>query len=86
MTEQDLRNKITQVLNPKIVRGSLDTPYILASPWHYAELVNELAEKLIIPDVVVSKGTCCLNPKKIGKVNDMFESWDECKNCGKEIV
>ena len=57
MTEQDLRNKITQVLNPKIVRGSLDTPYILASPWHYAELVNELAEKLIIPDVVVPKGT-----------------------------
>ena len=41
---------------------------------------------LLIPDVVVPKGTCCLKPEKIGKVNDMFESWDECKNCGKEVL
>tara|TARA_R110000824_G_scaffold381618_1_gene574452 strand:- start:359 stop:604 length:246 start_codon:yes stop_codon:yes gene_type:complete len=44
------------------------------------------AEQLTLTDVVVPKGTCCLKPKKIGKVNDMFESWDECKNCGKEVL
>ena len=43
-------------------------------------------QSLPIDSVIVAKRTCCLNPKKIGKVNDMFESWDECKNCGKEIV
>ena len=43
-------------------------------------------EQLTLTDVVVPKGTCCLKPKKIGKVNDMFESWDECKNCGKEML
>jgi hypothetical protein len=44
------------------------------------------AEQLNLCGVVVPKGTCCLKPKKIGKVNDMFESWDECKNCGKEVL
>ena len=44
------------------------------------------AKQLILSGVVVPKGTCCLKPKKIGKVNDMFESWDECKNCGKEVL
>ena len=43
-------------------------------------------KQLTLTDVVVPKGTCCLKPKKIGKVNDMFESWDECKNCGKEVL
>ena len=43
-------------------------------------------EQLTLTNVVVPKGTCCLKPKKIGKVNDMFESWDECKNCGKEML
>ena len=47
---------------------------------------NVIEKQLTLTDVVVPKGTCCLKPKKIGKVNDMFESWDECKNCGKEIV
>ena len=51
---------------------------------HKQELMAE--ELLILSGVVVPKGTCCLNPKKIGKVNDMFESWYECQNCGKEIV
>jgi hypothetical protein len=48
--------------------------------------VKWLEAKLTLTDVVVPKGTCCLKPKKIGKVNDMFESWDECKNCGKEVL
>ena len=43
---------------------------------HKQELMAE--ELLILCGVVVPKGTCCLKPKKIGKVNDMFESWDEC--------
>ena len=43
-------------------------------------------KQLNLTDVVEPKGTCCLNLKKVGKVNDMFESWDECENCGKEIV
>ena len=46
----------------------------------------EQVKEFAITDVVVPKGTCCLKPKKIGKVNDMFESWDECKNCGKEVL
>jgi hypothetical protein len=49
-------------------------------------LVNDLTSLFSLNGVVVPKGTCCLKPKKIGKVNDMFESWDECENCGKEIV
>ena len=55
---------------------------------HYLKRHNELNTelKLLIASVVVPKGTCCLKPKKIGKVNDMFESWDECKNCGKEVL
>ena len=48
--------------------------------------ITDLVKKFDIANVVVPKGTCCLNPKKIGKVNDMFESWDECENCDKEIV
>ena len=52
-----------------------------------AERFRELQnQQLTLTDVVVPKGTCCLKPKKIGKVNDMFESWDECKNCGKEVL
>ena len=47
---------------------------------------NVIEKQLTLTDVVVPKGTCCLKPKKIGKVNDMFESWDECKNCGKEVL
>ena len=46
----------------------------------------KIGQTLPIDSVVVPKGTCCLKPKKIGKVNDMFESWDECKNCGKEVL
>ena len=46
----------------------------------------KVSQALTLTDVVVPKGTCCLKPKKIGKVNDMFESWDECKNCGKEVL
>mgnify|MGYP006168516491 CR=1 FL=1 len=51
-------------------------------------LVYKLAidKAFSLQGVVVPKGTCCLKPKKIGKVNDMFESWDECKNCGKEVL
>ena len=48
--------------------------------------IDILEKQLTLTDVVVPKGTCCLKPKKIGKVNDMFESWDECKNCGKEVL
>ena len=47
---------------------------------------KDRAEQLTLTDVVEPKGTCCLNLKKVGKVNDMFESWDECEKCGKEIV
>lgn len=43
-------------------------------------------KQLTLTGVVEPKGTCCLNLKKVGKVNDMFESWDECEKCGKEIV
>ena len=51
-----------------------------------ARLYYTLKKQLTLTDVVEPKGTCCLKPKKIGKVNDMFESWDECKNCGKEVL
>ena len=54
---------------------------------YITELEKEVESKpLIIDSVIEPKGTCCLNLKKVGKVNDMFESWDECENCGKEIV
>tara|TARA_B110000046_G_scaffold172374_1_gene194094 strand:+ start:3087 stop:3332 length:246 start_codon:yes stop_codon:yes gene_type:complete len=49
-------------------------------------IYKALNEQLILSGVVEPKGTCCLNLKKVGKVNDMFESWDECEKCGKEIV
>ena len=58
------------------------------APLDETEYIDSIKDKLklfFIP-VVVPKGTCCLKPKKIGKVNDMFESWDECKNCGKEVL
>lgn len=31
-------------------------------------------------------GACCENPKHKAEANEMFESWVECKNCGKEII
>ena len=56
--------------------------------WNKGYELHQLIEtkQLNLTDVVEPKGTCCLNLKKVGKVNDMFESWDECENCGKEIV
>ena len=30
--------------------------------------------------------TCCNNPDPKPKANEMFESWIECDNCGKEIL
>ena len=46
----------------------------------------KLGQTSPIDSVIVPKGTCCLNPNIKGKVNDMFESWNECINCKKEIV
>jgi hypothetical protein len=65
---------------------SLCGEYFLIKRKDYEKLANEIQLIFALTDVVVPKGTCCLKPKKIGKVNDMFESWDECKNCGKEVL
>lgn len=49
--------------------------------WH--ELKETLKQKLPIHDVV---GMCCEKPNHKAEANEMFESWTECKNCGKEIL
>ena len=81
----DKKQLIEELL--ECVKDATDTETQITGLSMCASLMNEvLDEALTIPDVVVPKGTCCLKPKKIGKVNDMFESWDECKNCGKEVL
>lgn len=73
MEEQEIRNRITQVLTPKIVRDSLDTAYILASPWHYAGLVDELVKNLALSGV----GKSLPNELEIGKaISELSEMAD----------
>ena len=69
-----------------IVLMQNDILHLVAMAMRAYKNEDTLVKKLTLTDVVVPKGTCCLKPKKIGKVNDMFESWDECKNCGKEVL
>ena len=83
MTKLELKEWITE-LACSLDRGDLKIDELMNE---VEEIVDKnVTEQLTLTDVVGPKGTCCLKPKKIGKVNDMFESWDECKNCGKEVL
>ena len=53
------------------------------NPNDCATVVKQL---LSLHNVVGRSEQCCSNPKHKGECNEMFESWTECKNCGKEII
>ena len=44
------------------------------------------SEQCNIANVVGRSEQCCSNPKHKTEVNELFENWVECKNCGKEII
>ena len=53
----------------------------------YKQLLDKYEKlALTIPVVVGQSEQCCSNPKHKTEVNDMFENWVECKNCGKDII
>lgn len=53
------------------------------NPNDCATVVEQL---LSLHNVVGQSEQCCSNPKHKVECNEMFESWTECKNCGKEII
>ena len=81
MTEQELLEKLTGVNNPRFI-----TPREDAIIKECLTIINEIEQQLLIHSVVVPKGTCCLNPKRISHVTVDGITHSTCENCTEEIV
>ena len=61
--------------------------WLLDKPEMLEEICKKYhSEQLLIHSVVVPKGTCCLNPKRISHVTVDGITHSTCENCTEEIV
>jgi hypothetical protein len=79
-------DRIKEIQAETAYPNSTSVQQALLKVWNECQQEQGQVKNCSIPDVVGQGEQCCSNPKHKTEVNELFENWVECKNCGKEII